>query len=87
MWEKVILKVEDFIVKDIVEWVNGLMLWVSLVVIVLKVLGDIRLCVDMRKVNVVIICERIFILIVDEVLENFNGSVVFLKLDFCLGFY
>lgn len=51
-------------------------------VVVSKVLGDIRLCMDMRKINVVIICERIFISNVFEELEIFNGNVVFLKLYF-----
>ena len=42
---------------------------------------------DMRKANAAIICERIPIPTVDEVLENLNGSAVFSKLDLCLGFH
>ena len=56
-------------------------------VIVPKASGDIRLCVDMRKANAAIICERIPAPTVDEVLENLNGSAVFSKLDLCLGFH
>ena len=85
--EKVTSKVEDLIAKDIVERVNGPTSWVSLVVIAPKASGDIRLCVDMRKANAAIIRERIPFLTVDEVLENLKGSVVFSKLDLCLGFH
>ena len=85
--EKVTSKVEDLIAKDIVERVNGPTSWVSPVVIAPKASGDIRLCVDMRKANAAIIRERIPIPIVDEVLENLNGSAVFSKLDLCLGFH
>ena len=56
-------------------------------VIAPKASGDIRLSVDMRKANAAIICERIPIPTVDEVLENLNGSAVFSKLDLCLGFH
>ena len=42
---------------------------------------------DMREANAAIICERIPIPTVDEVLENLNGSAVFSELDLCLGFH
>ena len=85
--EKVTSKVEDLIAKDIVKRVNGPTSWVSPVVIAPKALGDIRLCVDMRKANAAIIRERIPIPTVDEVLKNLDGSAVFSKLDLCLGFH
>lgn len=85
--DKVIVKVNEFFEKDIIEKVEGFMVWVSLVVVVFKLFGDIRLCVDMWRVNEVIIWERLFILIIDEVFESFNGSGVFLKLDLRWGFY
>ena len=56
-------------------------------VIAPKASGDIRLCVDLRKANGVIIRERIPIPTVDEVWENLNCSTVFSKLDLCLGFH
>lgn len=84
--EKVTAKVEDLIVKDILDLVNGPTSWVSPVVIAPKASGDIRLWVDMKKANAAIIRERIPIPTVDEVLENLDGSAVFSKLDLCLGF-
>ena len=60
--EKVTAKIEDLIAKDIVELVNGLMSWVSPVVIGPKASRHIRLCVDTRKANEAIIRERIPIL-------------------------
>ena len=56
--EKVTSKVEDLIAKDIEEQVNGSTSWVSPVVIVRKAVGDIRLCMDMRKANTAIIRAR-----------------------------
>ena len=79
--EKATAKVEDLIAKDIVERLNGPTSWVS------PVVGDIRLCVDMRKANKVIIRERIPIPTVDEVVKKINGSAVFSKLDLRLGFH
>ena len=85
--EKLTAKVEDLLVKDIVERINGPTSWASPVVIAPKVSGDIRLCVDMRKENAAIIREGIPIPTVGEVLENLNGSAVFSKLDLSLGFH
>ena len=56
-------------------------------VVAQKAEGDIRLCVDMRKANQAIVRERIPIPTDDEVVENFNGSAVFSKLDLGLGFH
>lgn len=42
---------------DIIEKVDGLILWVLLVIVVVlkfKKFGEIRFCVDMCKVNIVI---------------------------------
>ena len=85
--KKVTAKVEDLIAKDIVERVDGPTSWVSPVVAAPKASGDMRLCVDMRKVNKAISGERIPISTVDKVLKNLNGSGVFSKLDLRLGFH
>lgn len=81
------VKIDELLEGDIIERVEGFIIWVSLVVVVFKLLGEIRFCVDMCCVNEVIICEWFLIFIVDEVLEELNGSIVFLKLDLCYGFY
>lgn len=88
MKEKVIKKINEFFDFDIIEKVLGLIIWVSLVVFVFKLnKDDVRICVDMRCVNEVIRREKLSILIVDEVLEELNGSIVFLKFDMNMGFY
>lgn len=55
--------------------------------VVLKLDGDIRICVDMRRVNEVIERERYFIFIIEEVFYDLNGLIVFSKLDLRWGFY
>ena len=65
----------------IIEPVQGLTPWVSPVVVVPQQNDKIRLCVDMRWANEVIITERYPIPTVDEVLQSLNQSTVFSKLD------
>ena len=43
--------------------------------------------VEMCCPNKAIVCERLPIHTVDEVLEELNGSMVFSKLDLCWGFH
>ena len=80
-------KVKDLIAQDIIEPVEGPTTWCSPIVVTPKPSGDIRLCVDMRRANEAIQRERLPIPTVDEALETVNGSAVFSKLDFCMGFH
>ena len=50
-------------------------------VVVPKVNGDIRLCIDMRRANETIIRERYAIPTIDDILTYLNQSQVFSKLD------
>ena len=59
---------------------------ISPVVIIPEPSRDIRLCVDMRRANQVIVRERHPIPTVD-VLYQLNGSTVFSKLDLRWGFH
>ena len=61
--------------------------WISLVVVVPKPNGDIRLCVDMRRADSAIVQKRHPILTVDKVLHDLNGSTVFSKLDIKWAFH
>ena len=61
--------------------------WVSLICVVPKCDGDIRLCVDMRQANEAVVRERHLIPTVDEVLQNMNESDVFSKLDLKWGYH
>ena len=79
--DKVTAKVNEPLEKDIIEKVEGPTVWVSPVVVIPKLSGDIRLCADMRRANETIIWERLPIPTIDEVLESLNMSGVFSKLD------
>ena len=55
--------------------------WVSPLVVVLKLSGDIRSCLDMRQANMAVNRERYPIPTIDEVLQDFNLSKFFRKLN------
>ena len=48
---------------------------------------DVRICVDMRRVNEAIQREKLPIPTVDEVLGEMNGNTVFSKLEINMGFH
>ena len=75
--EKKLKELQDL---DIIEDVDGPTPWVSPLVAVPKSNGDIRVCVDMRRVNEAILCER-HLITLEEILQDLNGATVFYKLD------
>lgn len=77
----------ELLEPDIIERVQGPTAWVSPIVVLPKASGDIQLCVDMRRANKAIICERLPIPTTDEVLKSLKGSAVFSKLDLRWGFH
>jgi len=80
--DKVKAKIDELLEGDIIERVEGPTTWASPVVVAPKPSGEIRLCVDMGRVNEAIIRERLPIPAVDEVLEELNGTTVFSKLQY-----
>ena len=84
--DKLELKLNELISQDIIEKVEEPSLWVSPVVVVPK-RNDIRLCVDMRQANQAVMRERYPIPTVEEVLQDFNQSTVFSKLDNKLAYH
>ena len=72
---------------DVIERVEGPTPWVSPAVIVPKPSGDIRLCIDMRRANKVVVRERHPIPTIDEELHTMNRSTIFSKLDLRWGFH
>lgn len=54
--------------NDIIEEVIEVSLWVFNLVIVLKKLGEIRVCCDFREVNKVVIREWYLLFKVDDIL-------------------
>ena len=84
--DKLELKLDELVSQDIIEKVEEPSLWISPVVVVPKK-NDIRLCVDMRQANQAILRERYPIPTVEEVLQDFNQSTVFSKLDIKLAYH
>ena len=74
-------KLNELVDLDVTEGAEGPAPWISPVVVVSKLNGNIRRCVDMRQANGVIVREGHHIPTVGEVLHDMNGSTVFSKLD------
>ncbi|XP_048584822.1 uncharacterized protein K02A2.6-like [Nematostella vectensis] len=86
--DKVATLLERLEAEDIIESVEGVgSRWVSPIVVVPKSDGDLRMCIDFRKVNEAIIRERYTIPTMQEMLAALNGSKVFSKLDLKQGFF
>ena len=86
--EKVEKKLDYLVACEIIEEVpEGPTNWVSLLVVVPKSDGDVRICVDMRHAKQVIIRERQPIPTAEEVLQDLNGSTVFSRVDLKWGFH
>ena len=80
--EKVEKKLDELLEKEIIEEVsNAPTTWLSLLVVVPKPDGDIRIYVDMRRANEAIVREIHLIPTIEEVLQDLSGSTVFSKLD------
>ena len=52
-------KVNELLKNDIIERVEGPTTWISPIVAAPKPSGDIRFCVDTRRANEAIVCERL----------------------------
>lgn len=79
--ERVEMKLEELLAKDIIEPVSEPSRWVSPMVVVVKDSGDIRLCIDMRQVNKAVLRETHPLPTVDDIRWKLNGSTYFSRLD------
>jgi len=61
--------------------------WVSPMVPVLKPNGEVRICVDLKKLNQAVQRERYVIPTIDDIIHELRGSSVFSKLDAQAGFW
>ena len=84
---KVEAKLDELQRLDIIEPVNGPTPWVSPLVVVPKPNGEVRICVDMRRVNTAGVRERYPIPTVEEILQDLTGARVFSKLDLRWGYH
>ena len=73
--------------NGVIEEVTEPTEWVSPIVPVLKPSGDVRICVDLKKLNQSVERERYVIPTVDEIVHQLRGSSVFFKLDAASGFW
>ena len=80
-------KLQQLADLDIIEDAEGPTPWVSPLVAVPKSSGEIRVCVDMRRVNEAVVCERHPIPTLEETLQAMNGAKVFSKLDLRWGYH
>ena len=85
--ESVEKKLQSLIDQDVIERVEKPSEWVSPVVIAPKKDNDVRICVDLRRVNQAIMRERHPIPTVDEALLEMSRSRVFSKIDLKWGYH
>ncbi|GFR99333.1 Pol polyprotein [Elysia marginata] len=72
---------------DIIEEVTEPTDWVSPMVPVPKANGEVRICVDLRKLNQAIQREKYIIPTFDNIIHELRGSTIFSKLDAQSGFW
>ena len=80
-------EIQKLLEQDFIEPVTSSPKWVSPLVCVWKKNGDFRLCVDMRKVNTVIIRNYYPIPTLDKILYEVNGAKIFSKHDLAQGYH
>ncbi|GFO02651.1 Pol polyprotein [Plakobranchus ocellatus] len=72
---------------DIIEEITEPTDWVSPMVPVPKTNGDVRICVDLRKLNQAVQREKYIIPMFDDIIHQLRGSTIFSKLDAQSGFW
>lgn len=74
-------QLEDLLAKDIIEEVDEPSPWISALVPVIKNCGDLRLCVDLRRLNDCIEREHHPLPLFEEILPSLSNANVFSVLD------
>ena len=74
-------KIEELLARDIIETKSGPTTWVSPLVIVGKSNGDVRLCLDLRRVNEAVLREQHPMACVDEYLARLGRNAFRSKMD------
>ena len=80
-------EIQKLLVRYFINLVTSSSKWVSPSVCVPKKYGDVRLFVDMRKVNIAIIRNYYPIPTLDEILYLVIGATIFSKLDLAQGYH
>ena len=71
---------------DIIEEITEPTDWVSWVPVP-KANGDVRICVDLGKLNQAVIREKYIIPTFDDIIHQLRGSTIFSKIDAQSGFW
>lgn len=74
-------KLDDLLARDIIEKKTGPATWVSPLVVANKANGEIRLCVDLRRVNQAVIRDRHPMPVIEDVLAKVGRGNVWSTLD------
>ncbi|CAH2088405.1 unnamed protein product [Euphydryas editha] len=85
--KKVEQKIQELLDSDIIEEVHGPSPWISPVVPILKDNDDLRLCIDMRRVNLAILRENHPLPCMDSLLPKIKKAKYFSKLDIKNAFH
>lgn len=80
-------KLDELLSKDIIESKKGPATWVSPLVVAKKSNGEIRLCVDLRRVNQAVIRERHPMPIIEDVLAKIGRGNIWSSLDIKDAFF
>ena len=79
-------KLEEMRKQGIIEKVNGSIPWLSLIMVISKKGGDIRLVLDMRVPNQALTRRRVQIPAVGEILQKMEGATIFNEVDLSQGY-
>lgn len=79
-------KLEEMRKQGIMENVNGSIPWLSLIMVISKKGGDIRLVLDMRVPNQALTRRGVQIPAVGEILQKMEGATIFNEVDLSQGY-
>ncbi|XP_055542877.1 uncharacterized protein LOC129728457 [Wyeomyia smithii] len=79
--EAVNKKLDELLRRDIIEPKTGPITWVSPLVVVGKANGEVRLCLDLRRVNEAVLREHHPMPVVDDHIARLGKGTIWSKLD------
>ncbi len=84
---KVETELKRMVASDVIEEVTQPTEWCAPMVPVLKKNGKIRICVDLKKLNICVRRERLILPTFEDIAPKLVGAKLFTKLDASSGFY
>ena len=85
--DEIMTEIYNMVKKGILEEVREPSEWISQLVVAKKASGQIRICLDPRELNKVLIRERFQLRILDEILYEMAESKIFSKFDLSNGYF